>query len=156
MNKNGRTIEYLENNSTLVGRRRRKLVDEETGEVMQVDQVTKLVYGAKNFWKFYLKDFIAVLKVLTDKQYKVFVYILEHIRPSDNRFIATYHDIMKDIGCCRQTVAVTFGRLQEADFMKKVQAGVWLVNPNILVKGNDRKREMLLSEYRAIGSKKED
>ena len=45
----------------------------ETGEVMQVDQVTKLVYGAKNFWKFYLKDFIAVLKVLTDKQYKVFV-----------------------------------------------------------------------------------
>ena len=59
--KNERTMEYLEESSTLVGQRTRKLVDQETGEVMQVNQVTKLVYGSKNFWKLYMREFIAVL-----------------------------------------------------------------------------------------------
>lgn len=59
--KNERTMEYLEESSTLAGQRTRKLVDQETGEVMQVNQVTKLVYGSKNFWKLYMREFIAVL-----------------------------------------------------------------------------------------------
>lgn len=152
--KNERTIEYLEESSTLVGQRTRRLVDQDTGEVMQVNQTTKLVYGSKNFWKLYMREFIAVLKELSDKQYKVFVYILEHTRPSDNRFTATYHDIMKDVGCCRQTVAATLKKLQKTNFMQKVQTGIWIVNPNVMVKGNDRKRNMLLSEYRAVKPEK--
>lgn len=152
--KNERTIEYLEESSTLVGQRTRRLVDQDTGEVMQVNQTTKLVYGSKNFWKLYMREFISVLKELSDKQYKVFVYILEHTRPSDNRFTATYHDIMKDVGCCRQTVASTLKKLQKTNFMQKVQTGIWIVNPNVMVKGNDRKRNMLLSEYRAVKPEK--
>ena len=54
-------MEYLEESSTLAGQRTRKLVDQETGEVMQVNQVTKLAYGSKNFWKLYMREFIAVL-----------------------------------------------------------------------------------------------
>ena len=152
--KNERTIEYLEENSTLVGQRTRKLVDQETGEVMQVNQVTKLAYGSKNFWKLYMKEFVSILKELNDKQYKVFVYILEHTRPSDNHFIATYQGIMKDVGCCRQTVASTLGKLKDNNFMRKVQTGVWIVNPDIILKGNDRKRSILLSEYRAVKPEK--
>ena len=38
-------------------------------------------------------------------------------------------------------------KLQENNFIKKVQNGVWLVNPNILMKGNDHKRQILLSYY---------
>ena len=30
---------------------------------------------------------------------------------------------------------------------QKVQNGVWLVNPNVLMKGNDTKRQILLSYY---------
>ena len=152
--KNERTIEYLEESSTLVGQRTRRLVDQDTGEVMQVNQTTKLVYGSKNFWKLYMREFISVLKELSDKQYKVFVYILEHTRPSDNRFTATYQSIMKDVGCCRQTVASTLKKLQKTNFMQKVQTGIWIVNPNVMVKGNDRKRNMLLSEYRAVKPEK--
>ena len=32
-------------------------------------------------------------------------------------------------------------------FIKKIQNGAYLVNPNILMKGNDNKRQMLLSYY---------
>lgn len=38
-------------------------------------------------------------------------------------------------------------KLQVNNFIKKVQNGVWLVNPNILMKGNDNKRQILLSYY---------
>lgn len=124
MNKNERTIEYMEQNSTLIGQRTRTFIDQETGEIIEVNQNTRLAYGQKNFWKCYMREFIAVLKDLSDKQYKVFIYIMEHTRPSDNRFIATYQDIMKDIGCCRQTVAVTLNKLKDKDFMRKIQAGL--------------------------------
>lgn len=43
-NKNERTIEYLEDSSALVGRRRRELVDKDTGEILQVEQTTRLLY----------------------------------------------------------------------------------------------------------------
>lgn len=38
-------------------------------------------------------------------------------------------------------------KLQANNFIKKVQNGLWQVNPNILMKGNDTKRQILLSYY---------
>lgn len=38
-------------------------------------------------------------------------------------------------------------KLQENNFVKRIQNGAWLVNPNILMKGNDSKRQILLSYY---------
>lgn len=38
-------------------------------------------------------------------------------------------------------------KLQENKFIKKKQNGVYQVNPNIMIKGNDNKRQILLSYY---------
>ena len=38
-------------------------------------------------------------------------------------------------------------KLQENKFVTKVQNGVWQVNPNIMMKGNESKKQMLLSYY---------
>ncbi len=38
-------------------------------------------------------------------------------------------------------------KLQENNFIKKKQNGVYLVNPNIMMKGNDTKRQILLNYY---------
>lgn len=35
-------IEYIE---TLIGTKRKELIDKETGEIIKVDQITKNVYG---------------------------------------------------------------------------------------------------------------
>ena len=40
-------------------------------------------------------------------------------------------------------------KLQDNNFIKRVQNGLWLVNPNILMKGNDTKRQILLSYYQS-------
>ena len=60
--------------------------------------------------------------------------------------------------CCRQTVTVAMKVLQKTNFIKKIQNGVWMVNPEILLKGNDAKQFMLMSNFKSASSemKKKD
>lgn len=142
-----KNMEYISQTQTLVGQRKRELVDTQTGEIIWVDQITKRTYGTKNFWKCYLMDFLTVLGIIDSRQLDIFIYIVENTNPSNNIFIGTYKKISKDTGCSSTTIARIMKKLQENNFIKKVQNGAWLVNPNILMKGNDTKRQILLSYY---------
>ena len=51
MEKHDENLEYHAETQTLVGQKKRELVDTETGEVIHVDQITKRVYGTKIFGK---------------------------------------------------------------------------------------------------------
>lgn len=140
-------LEYIENTQTLIGSKRRNIMDVDTGEMMTVDQITKRVYGTKNFWKCYLMDFLTVLGVMDSKQVDIFIYIVENTNQSNNIFLGTYDKIANDVGVSRPTIARIMKKLQENNFVKRIQNGAWLVNPNILMKGNDSKRQILLSYY---------
>jgi hypothetical protein len=139
--------EYSENTQTLIGQQRKRLVDQDTGEVIEVDQITKRAYGQKAFWKVYLMDFLNILGIFDSKQLDVFIYILENTEQSNNTFIGTYSKIQEATGVSRPTVAKIMIKLQENKFVTKVQNGVWQVNPNIMMKGNESKKQMLLSYY---------
>ena len=140
-------LEYIENTQTLIGSKRRNIMDVDTGEMMTVDQITKRVYGTKNFWKCYLMDFLTVLGVMDSKQVDIFIYIVENTNQSNNTSLGTYDKIANDVGVSRPTIARIMKKLQENNFVKRIQNGAWLVNPNILMKGNDSKRQILLSYY---------
>lgn len=142
-----RHLEYSADTQTLVGTKKRELVDVETGEQIFVDQITKRVYGSKNFWKCYLMDFLTVLGIMDSKQIDIFIYIVENTNQTNNTFLGTYKKIAKDVGVSEPTIAKIMKKLQENNFIRKIQNGAWLVNPNILMKGNDRKRQILLSYY---------
>lgn len=140
---------YNEDTQTLIGTKKKELLDMETGEIIHVDNIIKRTYGAKRFWKLYLMDFLTVLGIIDSKQLDVFIFILEHTNQSNNLFIGTYDEIAKQVGVCRQTIAKIMKKLQEHNFVKKKHNGVWFVNPNILMKGNDQKRQILLSYYQS-------
>lgn len=140
-------LEYVQDTQTLVGSRKRELIDVQTSEQIFVDQITKRVYGSKNFWKCYLMDFLTVLGIIDSKQIDVFIFIVENTNQGNNTFIGTYKHISKEVGVSEPTIAKIMKKLQSNNFIKKVQNGVWLVNPNILMKGNDTKRQILLSYY---------
>lgn len=140
-------MEYIADTQTLVGSKKRELIDVETGEQIFVDQITKRVYGTKNFWKCYLMDFLTVLGIIDSKQLDVFIYIVENTNQSNNTFLGTYRKIASDLHCSLDTVSRIMKKLQANNFIKKIQNGAWLVNPNILMKGNDTKRQILLSYY---------
>ena len=83
-------LEYQASTQTLIGTQKKRLQDLDTGEYIEVDQITKRALGQKAFWKVYLIDFLQVLGVLDSKQIDVLIYILEHTKPSDNTYIGTY------------------------------------------------------------------
>lgn len=142
-----KNMEYIQDTQTLVGSRKRELLDVQTGEQILVDQITKRVYGSKNFWKCYLMDFLTVLGIIDSRQLDIFIFIVENTNQSNNTFIGTYKHIAEQTGCSSRTIAKIMKKLQENNFIKKIQNGAWLVNPNILMKGNDNKRQILLSYY---------
>lgn len=149
MNNNDTYFEYNFNTQTLIGNKKRELLDTETGELIFVDQITKRVYGTKNFWKCYMMDFLNILGIIDNRQLDVFIHICNNTNQSNNMFIGTYKKISADVKCSSATIATIMKKLQDNNFLKKVQNGVWLVNPNILMRGNDNKRQILLSYYHA-------
>lgn len=100
-----KNLEYISETQTLVGSKKRHLVDVDTGESILVDQVTKRVYGTKQFWKCYLMDFLTVLGIIDNKQVDIFIYIVENTNQTTNLFIGTYDKIAKDVGVSRPTIA---------------------------------------------------
>ena len=142
-----RHLDYIANTQTLVGTKRRELIDRETGEEIVVDQITKRIYGTKNFWKVYLMDFLSVLGIFDSKQVDVFIFIVENTNQSNNTFLGTYDHIAKETGVSRPTIAKIMKKLQANNFIRRIQNGAWLVNPNILLRGNDSKRQILLNYF---------
>lgn len=138
---------YSAKTQTTVSETKRTLVDQDTGEVMLVDQIIKRVYGTKQFWKVYLTDFLSILGIIDSKQLDVFIYIVEHTSQSDNLFIGTYDEISKATNASQPTIAKIMKKLQEHNFIKHKQKSVYIVNPNILMKGNDNKRQILLQYF---------
>ena len=147
MGKYDKNLEYVADTQTLIGTREKHLVDTETGEAYDVQQITKRIYGTKNFWKIYLMDFMQVLGILDSKQVDILCYIMEHTQAATNTFIGTYKKIAAEVGVSEPTIATVFRKLQKAKFIRKVQNGVWVISPNIMVKGNDFKRNMLLTYF---------
>lgn len=140
-------LEYISQTQTLVGSKKKRLVDLDTGEEIYVDQVTKRVYGTKNFIKVYLADLLQMLGLLESKPLDVLCYIIENTNTSNNIFIGTYKQIAKDTGTSEPTIAKVMKKLQEGKYIKKVQNGVYFISPSVMVKGNDFKQRNLIIQY---------
>ena len=147
MAKYDKSMEYISQTQTLLGQQRRRFIDEDTGERIEVDQITKRALGQKQFWKIYLMDFLQVLGGFEYKQLDVLIYILEHTEPANNTFIGTYRSLEKNVGVCYDTVRRTMLLLQEKGFMKKISNGVYQISPTIMMKGNEHKKSLLLNYY---------
>lgn len=139
--------EYNQSTQTLISYQQEELVRKSTGEVIMCDNIIKRSYGSKQFWKCYLMDFLCVLGIIDSRQVDIFIYIVENTQPQTNMFIGTYRQIAKEIGVSMGTIAAILKKLQKNNFIKRKQNGVWYVNPNILMKGGERKRQILLSYY---------
>lgn len=147
MTKFDKSMEYISQTQTLIGQQRKRLVDQDTGEVIEVDQITKRALGQKQFWKIYLMDFLQVLGGFEYKQLDVLIYILEHTEAANNTFIGTYRSLEKSVGVSYDTVRRTITLLQGKGFLKKVSNGVYQVSPTIMMKGSEHKKSLLLNYF---------
>ena len=140
-------MEYHAETQTLLGKKAKTYIDEETGEKIKAEQITKRAYGQKHFWKIYLMDFLQVLGVLDSKQVDVFIYILENTEQANNTFIGSQRDIAKACNVSLDTVSRIMKKLQENKFIKQVKRSVYQVSPNVMMKGNENKKSIILNYY---------
>ncbi|WP_205414782.1 replication/maintenance protein RepL, partial [Klebsiella pneumoniae] len=82
-----KNMEYHADTQTLLGKRQKTYIDADTGEKIDVEQITKRAYGQKQFWKVYLMDFLHILGLADSKQVDVLVYILENTEQANNTFV---------------------------------------------------------------------
>lgn len=142
-----KSLEYNSNTQVLIGTKKKTLIDQETGEVIEVDQITKRSYGQKQFWKIYLLDFLQILGILDSKQVDVLIYILENTNSSNNTYIGTYRSTAEKTNLSLDTVRRVFKKLQDNNFLTKIQNGVYQISPLIMLKGSEHKKQLLLNYY---------
>lgn len=142
-----KNMEYHSETQTLLGKKAKTYIDIETGEKISVEQITKRAYGQKQFWKIYLMDFLQVLGVLDSKQVDVFIYILENTEQANNTFIGSQRDIAKECEVSLDTVSRIMKKLQENGFVKQIKRSVYQISPNVMMKGSEHKKSLLLNYY---------
>ena len=142
-----KSMEYISQTQTLLGSQRKRLQDLDTGEVMEVDQITKRALGQKQFWKVYLIDFLQILGVLDSKQVDVLIFILENTNSSNNTYIGTYRKTADGSNVALETVRKVMKKLQDKGFIKRIQNGVYQVSPLIMMKGSEHKKQLLLNYF---------
>lgn len=149
-------MEYQSDTQTLLGKKEKVYIDTETGEKIYAEQITKRAYGQKQFWKIYLMDFLHILGLADSKQIDVLIYILQNTEQANNTFVGTYKKIAKEANVSEPTIAKIMKKLQENHFIIKVQNGVWQVSPNIMMKGSEHKKSLLLNYYDDSMQSRED
>lgn len=127
----------------------KRFIDPETGEEVTLQSVEKRYHGEKHFWKMYLFDFLNVLGIIDSKQLDVVCYVMQHTSPYDNRYVGTVRSTAEGAGVSASTVNSTFQKLQGCNFMRRVQNGVYAINPSVMVQGSEAKRRGLLVSYYA-------
>ena len=138
---------YDEANQMIVEYEDTEMVDSETGEILPVLKMTKKFYGSSNFDKVFVREFLAAYDVIQNKQVQVVNYIYNNMNRADNMFVGTYKKIASEVGVSEPTIASIMKKIQEKNIIRKVQSGVWQINPRVIVRGSESKRKALIMMY---------
>ena len=118
-----------------------------TGEI-ETMQVTAIEDRDFNFSKLWMKNFISTLNIVGNKQTQLCFWIIDHVT-KENQLIGTYRSIAAESGISVGTVRVTMAALLDANFMRRVQNGVYIINPDIVFRGSRNARLSALTEFTA-------
>jgi len=125
---------------------RKELVDPATGEL--IDQyIIKIEDRDANFHKLWLWHIASALELIGNQKIKILSHILESMN-TDNLFIGTNRAIAEKTETSTKTVNITLKMLMEADILRThQQAGVYLINPDVIFRGGTNKRMDILYQY---------
>lgn len=132
----------------------KELVDTETGEVIPV-QLKQVENRDFNFHKIWLQMFINGLDGIANKKMKLAFWIIDNL-DKENKLCYTFRRMADATGLSIDTVIKTMRELQEGDppFLKKLQSGVYIVNPEILYKGGHHSRMGVIYQFNEIPNSK--
>ncbi|MBA6432817.1 replication/maintenance protein RepL, partial [Pseudomonas aeruginosa] len=80
------------------------------------------------------------------KKLKIVNYILDNVHLSNNTMIATVREIAEGTNTSTKTVNTTLKILEEGNIIKR-RTGALMLNPELLMRGDDQKQKYLLLEF---------
>ena len=132
---------------------REEVIDPQTGEL--VDRYRfQIEEQDVNFHKLWLWHLATALELIGNQKIKILSHILTNIN-SDNLLIGTMRAIAEATESSTKTVNDTIQMLLDADVLRKRQAGVYFLNPEIMFRGGTNKRMDILYQYHDTSKKKE-
>lgn len=139
--------------SLLVGQR--TLVDPDTGEL--VPTITQTLPEARdfNFTKVWLRHIIEALDEISNQKLRLAFWIIEHL-DRENKLVMTQRAIAQKSGISLGTVVATMKVLQQQDFLRKINSGAYMVNPDMLFKGTQGARMAVLFDYTQCAHQQEE
>lgn len=119
-----------------------------TGEIEDF-QVTSIEERDFNFHKVWMKNFINTLDLVGNQKTKLCFWIIDNLN-KENQLCMTYRQISEKTNISLETVRITMKLLLEADFLRRVNTGCYVVNPDVLFKGSRSGRLNVLNTYTDI------
>lgn len=120
-------------------------INANTGEVQEM-QVTTVEERDFNFHKVWMKNFINTLEIVGNQKTKLCFWIIDNLN-KENQLCMTYRQIAEKANMSLDTVRVTMKLLLESDFLRRVNTGCYVVNPDVLFKGTRNGRLNVLTIY---------
>lgn len=127
---------------------KQEYINQKTGEVETFNVVSEKDVDF-NFEKIWLSQLLDAIDVIGNKKMQVMKWLLAN-KNSENQIIGTQRQISKDCGVSYPIVNETLKSLEQAKAMKKVQSGVYFLNPEFMFKGSNAKRMNILLKYEKV------
>lgn len=128
---------------------KQQFINKETGEVETFNVVNQYDQDF-NFDKLWIGHILESLDIIGNKKIKVLNWLLAN-KDQKNQVIGTQQHIADKIKVSRVVVNQTIKMLETSNLIKKVQDGVYLLNPEVIFKGGNSNRMNVLLRYTKVG-----
>jgi len=128
-------------------------INQRTGSLEDM-QVISIEDRDANFHKIWLQHIILSMDMIGNQKTRFALWLLEQMS-SDNLIPMTFRQMAKNSGISIDTVKRVIPTLIEANFLVKINGGVYRVNPDLIFKGGSHHRMNVLLQYQAYVPKKE-
>jgi hypothetical protein len=106
------------------------------------------------WFKLFTDEFAsALLSISNNMRLNIFCHLLCNL-DFNNHFTGTARKVANAVNTTERTVQSTFKVMFAKDVMRKVQNGVYMINPTLLAKGDDNKRGRLILYYNTLTAPK--
>lgn len=123
-------------------------INRETGELVDMNVIESQDTDF-NFDKIWFSHILQALDCLGSKKIKVVTWLLEN-KDSKNMIIATQRKISESCKVSLQTVADVMKILIQADVIRMEQQGVYMISPDVVFKGDNKRRMNILIKYKNL------
>lgn len=123
-------------------------INTSTGQIEDF-QVMSIEERDFNFHKLWLNHIINSIDLIGNQKTKLAFWIIDNL-DKENKLTLTYRQIAEKSGISYQTVSRTMNALINSNFLKPINRGAYIINPDVIFKGTRNGRLNVLYKYYSI------